>query len=343
MNIEYYMKLQNAYKTKNKREKELAKVNKNANKHFDDTFDTQDVLVNGNPMQVMIIKDTDGNVNKKKIKTRHNDVINLGDYIEWNNQIWMINLLDPDDKTWNRGYMYLCTILLRWIDASGKIVERWVYTEDYTKYSMGETGNNNIIVGDYQYGITLPVDDDTKKLKRGNRFVIDFDGNYPPDTYRLSGKKAYLNDNRYFKKGGLMTITLTYDFFDEERDKMVKLENGTDVWICDYKREIFENEQSKPDLPTDEPIEFISIVGNENLKIRFKRTYQISSNSSNININEYHWNVVSNFKVYQEITNDNKIILYVKDEEFISSSFLLQLTKNEKVIAEKNITVIEAF
>lgn len=343
MNIEYYMKLQNAYKTKNKREKELAKVNKNANKHFDDTFDTQDVLVNGNPMQVMIIKDTDGNVNKKKIKTRHNDVINLGDYIEWNNQIWMINLLDPDDKTWNRGYMYLCTILLRWIDASGKIVERWVYTEDYTKYSMGETGNNNIIVGDYQYGITLPVDDDTKKLKRGNRFVIDFDGNYPPDTYRLSGKKAYLNDNRYFKKGGLMTITLTYDFFDEERDKMVKLENGTDIWICDYKREIFENEQSKPDLPTDEPIEFISIVGNENLKIRFKRTYQISSNSSNININEYHWNVVSNFKVYQEITNDNKIILYVKDEEFISSSFLLQLTKNEKVIAEKNITVIEAF
>lgn len=207
MNIEYYMKLQNAYTTKNRREKELIKVNRNANRHFEDTFDTQDVLVNGNPMQVMIIKDTDGNVNKKKIKTRHNDVIKLGDYIEWNNQIWMVNLLDPDDKTWNRGYMYLCTILLRWIDISGKIVERWVYTEDYTKYSMGETGNNNIVVGDYQYGITLPVDDDTKYLKRGDRFVIDFEGNYPPDTYRLSGKKAYLNDNRYFEKGGLMTIT----------------------------------------------------------------------------------------------------------------------------------------
>lgn len=343
MNIEYYMKLQNAYKTKNNREKELAKVNKNADKHFDDTFDTQDVLVNGNPMQVMIIKDTDGNVNKKKIKTRHNDIIKLGDYVEWNDQIWMVSLLDPDDKTWNRGYMYLCTILLRWIDISGEIIERWVCAEDYTKYSMGETGNNNIVVGDYQYGITLPVDDDTKKLKRGNRFVIDFDDNYPPDTYRLSGKKAYLNDNRYFEKGGLMTITLTYDFFDEERDKLVKLENGTDVWICDYKRDLSDGEQSKPDLPTDTPIELISIVGNEDLKIRFKRTYQISSNSSNINFNEYHWKVVSNFKVYQEITNDNKIILYVRDEEFISSSFLLQLTKNEEVIAEKTITVIEAF
>lgn len=339
MNIEYYMKLQNAYKTKNKREKELAKVNKNANKHFDDTFDTQDVLVNGNPMQVMIIKDTDGNVNKKKIKTRHNDVINLGDYIEWNNQIWMINLLDPDDKTWNRGYMYLCTILLRWIDASGKIVERWVYTEDYTKYSMGETGNNNIIVGDYQYGITLPVDDDTKKLKRGNRFVIDFDGNYPPDTYRLSGKKAYLNDNRYFKKGGLMTITLTYDFFDEERDKMIKLENGTDVWICDYK-DISNTGESEQDK---HPV--ISIIGNKNLKLGFKRSYYAAPSDTNetFDPSQYKWNIISNFKVHQELTNDNKIMLCVDDEDYISSSFLLQLIKDEIVITEMEITIVEAF
>ena len=70
LNIEYYMKLQNAYSTKNKREKELVKVNRNANKLFDDTFDTQDVLVNEIPMQLMIIKDTDGNTYKKKIKSR---------------------------------------------------------------------------------------------------------------------------------------------------------------------------------------------------------------------------------------------------------------------------------
>ena len=67
MDIEYFMKLQNANKTKNKREKELVKVNKQMSKHFDDTFDTEDVLLNGKPFQLMIIKDTDGK-SKKKIE-----------------------------------------------------------------------------------------------------------------------------------------------------------------------------------------------------------------------------------------------------------------------------------
>ena len=98
MDIEYYMKLQNAYGTKNKREKNLAKINKHADRHFEDTFDTQDVLVNNEPMQLMIVRDTDNNTYKKKIKSRHNDIIRLGDYIEWNNQIWIITLLDTDDK-----------------------------------------------------------------------------------------------------------------------------------------------------------------------------------------------------------------------------------------------------
>lgn len=46
----------------------------------------------------MIIKDTDGNTFKKKIKSRHGEKFNLGDYVIWNNQYWLITLLDPDEK-----------------------------------------------------------------------------------------------------------------------------------------------------------------------------------------------------------------------------------------------------
>ena len=119
------MKIQNAYGTKNKREKELAKVNRVMSKHFEDTFDTEDVLLDGEPFKLMIVKDTDGNVFKKKIKSRHEDKFNLGDYVIWNNQFWLITLLDPDEKTWNRGYMYLCTVPLRWQNTDGQIIERW--------------------------------------------------------------------------------------------------------------------------------------------------------------------------------------------------------------------------
>lgn len=335
MDIKYYMKLQNAYKTNNNREKNLAKINRKADKHFEDTFDTHDVFVNNKPMQLMIIKDTDGNVHKKKIKSRHDNELHVGDYVKWNDQIWLITLLDPDNKTWNRGYMYLCTLLLRWQDSFGDIVERFAYTEDYTKYSMGEYGNNYVTVGDYQYGVTLPVDEKTKKLTRSNRFVIDYEGNYPPDTYRLTGKKTFLNDDNYFKKGGVLTCTLSYNFFNKEKDKLVTLGNGTQVWICDYHSPT--DEENTPELPSSQSI---SIIGNENLKIGFERTYTASF--ENGIVSEFSWNVESDFEVKTKI-DGNKIKLSIDDEDLISSSFLLQVIINNQVAAEKNITIVEGY
>ncbi len=342
MNINYYMKLQNAYKTTNNREKNLAKVNRAADKHFDDTFDTHDVLVNDKPMQLMIIKDTDGNVNKKKIKSRHSDKFNIGDYVIWNGQTWLVTLVDTDDKTWNRGYMYLCTLLLRWQDSDGSIIERWVYSEDYTKYSMGETGNNNITIGDYQYGLTIPVDEYTKKLKRGNRFVIDFEGNYPPDTYRLSGKKAYLNDDSYFNRGRVMTITLSYDFFNKEKDKLLELENEKKVWICDYHSPT--DIPVQPENPDSPQVVSATISGTANLRIGFYRTYSVSfsDNFGNTINPDFTWNIVSDFPIKSEVV-DKKIKLLVEDEDYISSSFLLQAIIEDTVVEEIEITVVEGF
>ena len=340
LDIEYYMKLQNAYSTKNKREKELVKVNRNANKHFDDTFDTQDVLVNEIPMQLMIIKDTDGNTYKKKIKSRHKDIIKLGDYVKWNNQIWMITLLDSDDKAWNRGYMYLCEILLRLQDGNGNIIERWGYSEDYTKYSMGESGNSTITIGDYQYGITLPVDEYTKKLTRENRFVVDFEGNYPPDTYRLTGKKGFISDYRYFDKGGVFTITLSYEQFNKVTDKLVKLENNTEVWICDYKTPSTSTlPPSKPDNPTTSVI----ITGGDTLRYGRSKTWTVTFTDSigaEITPLNFTWNVKSDFKITQNIT-DNKIQLKCTDDKAIDCTFTLQVLDNESnILSEITITIV---
>lgn len=234
MDIRYYMKLQNAHGTVNKREKELVKVNRNMTKHFEDTFGTEDVSINGKPSKLMIIKDTDGNTFKKKIKAPKNFKFKLGDYVEWDGQHWLITLVDSDERTWNRGYMYLCTILLRWQNANGEIVERWGYSEDFTKYSTGETGNNVMTLGENQYGITLPVDDETKVMKRGRRFPVDLEDVEPPDIYELTNRKILLNDNHSFDRGGTLIWTLSFTEFNSETDKKVKLENGETVWICDY-------------------------------------------------------------------------------------------------------------
>lgn len=318
----------------------MVKVNRNANKHFDDTFDTQDVLVNEIPMQIMIIKDTDGNTYKKKIKSRHKDIIKLGDYVKWNNQIWMITLLDSDDKAWNRGYMYLCEILLRWQDDNGNIIERWGYSEDYTKYSMGESGNSTITVGDYQYGITLPVDEYTKKLNRENRFVVDFEGNYPPDTYRLTGKKGFISDYRYFDKGGVFTITLSYEQFNKVTDKLVKLENNTEVWICDYKTP---STSTLPPSEPDNPTTSVIITGGDTLRYGRSKTWTVTftdSTGAEITPLNFTWNVKSDFKITQNIT-DNKIQLKCIDDTAIDCTFILQVLDNESnILSETTITIV---
>lgn len=248
----------------------------------------------------------------------------------------MIILLDSDDKAWNRGYMYLCEILLRWQDDNGNIIERWGYSEDYTKYSMGESGNSTITVGDYQYGITLPVDEYTKKLTRKNRFVVDFEGNYPPDTYRLTGKKGFISDYRYFDKGGVFTITLSYEQFNKVTDKLVKLENNTEVWICDYKSP---TTSTLPPLEPDNPSTSVTITGGDTLRYGRAKTWTVTFSDSE-NQPSFTWNVKSEFKITQNITG-NKIQLKCTDDKAIDCTFILQVLDNESnILSETTITIV---
>ena len=344
MDINYFKKIQNAYGTKSRREKELVKINHEMSKHFEDTFDTEEVLLNDIPTQLMIIKDTDGNTFKKKIKSVHGNKFNLGDYVKWNNQMWLITLVDVDEKTWNRGYMYLCTVPLRWQNSEGKIIERYVYAEDFTKYSNGVTGNNTITIGDNQYGLTLPVDEETKKLKRDMRFPMDFDDSEQPDIYKLTNRKVKLSDNQYFGRGGTMVVTMSFDAFNTNEDKKVVMENGQEVWICNY------NNSSSPLPPIPQPPNETTdlrcvISGNSNLKNGYKRSYIVKftdNNGNNIDWQKinFKWNVVNNLG-FNVNSFDDKIEIFLDNEDLIGSSFSLQIIAEEKVLDKFEITIIE--
>lgn len=342
MDINYFMKVQNAYGTKNRREKELAKVNGQMVKHFEDTYDTEDVLLNGEPFKLMIIKDTDGNTFKKKIKSPHGQKFNLGDYVQWNDQVWLITLLDPDDKTWHRGYMYLCTVPLRWQNSEGKIVERFGYSEDFTRYSKGSVGNSVITIGDNQYGLTLPIDSETKKLKRDMRFPIDFEDAETPDVYDLTNRKVNLNNNGYFGRGGTMILTMSLGAFSSDTDKLITLPNGNKAWICDYKS------LTTPLPPQNETtILSANISGRKELKVGFSRTYTATLSDKDGNALEwddtlYGWNVASDFDIEQTVTG-NKIKLAVEDDSLIGESFILSVIKldDNAVVGEIEITVMD--
>lgn len=347
MDISYFQKINNTYNAKNKQEVDLYLLNQHVDNHFADSIDYHVVSRNGEPFELLIIKDTDGNTFKKKIKSKHSTPFNLGDYIEWNGQFWIVTLLDTDDKAYHSGYMYLCTVPLRWQNSEGKIIERYAYSEDFTKYSSGTTGNNTITIGDNQYGLTLPIDSETKKLKRDMRFPIDFDDAEKPDIYKLTNRKVNLNNNEYFGRGGTMLLTMSYDSFNADKDKLITLEDGTQVWLCDYI-DISTPLPPQPENPDKTADLSATISGNKNLRLGFSRTYTVnfineSGNEVDWNDVDFSWNVVSDFDLNQTIT-DNKIKLNVSsDDSLIGESFLLQILVDDVVLAEITVTIVEVF
>lgn len=347
MNLDYFRMINNTYKSKSKQETDLYLLNRHVDECFADTIDYHVVKRNGEPFELLIIKDTDGNTFKKKIKSKNSDPFNLGDYIEWNNQIWLVTLLDTDDKTYHSGYMYLCTVPLRWQNSDGKIVERFGYSEDFTKYSKGSIGNSTVTIGDNQYGLTLPIDSETKKLKRDMRFPIDFEDAEVPDVYDLTNRKVSLNNNGYFGRGGTMILTMSLGAFNPDTDKYITLPNDQKVWICDYiPVSTLPSTPLPPSSTSDETTISSGIIsGNKNLKIGFSRTYTATLSDADGNEVDwdgslYGWNVVSDFAVEQNI-DENKIKLFVDDDSLIGESFLLQVVKldDNTVVSEVKITV----
>lgn len=234
MDISYYMKIQNAYETSSRKERELAKINREVKRHFRDTCDHENVLRNGEEYELIIVEDTENNTYRKKIKSLNGDYFNMGDTITWNNQKWIVNALDPDDKTWNSGYMVLCTLLLSWQNAHGEIVQRWCYDENFTKYSSGVTGNKTLQTGEFQFGIQAPLDSETKLLSRDKRFIIDVKEVDAPDAYDLTGRDVTTGNYEYFDRGGIINLTLSYGSFNVSKDKLIELDSGEKVWIADY-------------------------------------------------------------------------------------------------------------
>lgn len=343
MDISYFQKINDIYKSCSKQETDLYLLNRQVDNTFADTIDYHKVLKNGKPFELLIIKDTDGNTYKKKIKSKHDDYYKLGDYIFWDGQTWIVYSLDSDDKAYHSGYMYLCTTTLRWLNERGKLVERPCYTEDFTKYSSGVDGNENFMVGDNQYGLILPVDEETKKLRRDRRFVIDLEDAEIPDVYKLTNKKTNLSNNLSFGRGALMTLTASYDSYNKDTDRLYEKPDGTKVWVCDY---FSPTQPSVTPIPLENYKVSVSISGGTTLRVSRNKTWSVKfydDSEKEIQDVQFKWNIKSDFEL-TKTENENKIQLRIDNENCIGSSFLLQvLSLKDEVLAETNITIVEGF
>ena len=142
--------------------------------------------INGIPMGLTVLDSDDYNL--KTIITMPGEVIPEHGYMEWANYHWLISRRDASAELYHQADVRRCNHLLKWISDSGEIIERWCIVEDGTKYLTGEYTDNKFIVtrGDTRVSLILPRDEDTVKLNRRNRFLIDDAGSTVVLAYELT-------------------------------------------------------------------------------------------------------------------------------------------------------------
>lgn len=89
------------------------------------------LLVNGKEQNMAVI--SSDNLDTKTICAMPNEDFPHGGLVYWMDNYWLITGKDVDTEVYARGTMRQCNHLLKWVDDSGEIMERWCIVEDGTK------------------------------------------------------------------------------------------------------------------------------------------------------------------------------------------------------------------
>lgn len=276
-----------------------------------------------------IVQDNTSNTQLKSIERTiltHIGTLKAGMYVFFENRYWLISGYPGNNKIYEKATMILCQYKLRWQLDNGRIIERWANFTSASKYDVGESGNTTIVLSSNNFTVWVSEDDDSFTLD-GKRVFIDRSKENPKKVFKItrSDDVLYIYGEEH---GGILS------FIADKTELNLETDNQ-ELRICDY------HSPTDFNVPENSPSDFnVSIIGNKDLKIGFERTYTVSFD--NESIQEFSWNIVSNFKVQKNI-DGNKIKLLVDDEDYISSSFLLQVIINNKVATEKKITIVEGF
>lgn len=346
MSLDSY-KLTREYSYSNPRKEMFREKKQQVHSLYDFAMDREDdTFLNGNPFikspRIFDRKFVDNVHHKITVETiLDEDFIECGDYLEYDGMVWLCLNSYSFHKLYCRATFMSCDWKIYWINANGELKSQYVIDQNSTQYNSGESGNSTMTLGAAQHMLKMQCNDDTILIDSPQKFAIDKNIK-KPTCYKVTQ-----NDNTSYNYGkGLCCITVSETQLNQETDKLITLEDGTQVWVCDYI-ETSTPTPPQPSNPNETADLSADILGNTSLKVGFSRTYTAvlkDKNGNDVQWDDtlYGWNVVSDFDVRKTIS-ENKISLIVEDEDYIDSSFILSVIKldDNSVIAEIEITVVE--
>lgn len=143
------------------------------NRKIRDSLSFHPVTIDGAEREAVVINSD--NLNEKTIISMPGEEILGGSIVDWADNHWIVTEVDPNQELYTKAIMLQCNHILKWINRRGDIVRRWCVIDDGTKYIVGQTSpaQNGVVLGDTRVAAILPRDDETVKLDRSYRFLID--------------------------------------------------------------------------------------------------------------------------------------------------------------------------
>jgi len=313
-----------------KRDRDITCLKNNINKNIADSPSCKDVKINGIEKKIDFIKTKKDII---EINSLPNEVFYRGDYVEYNQKIFLIIFSDADDEIYTSGKMQECNYLLRWQNSQGDIIERYIITSNASTYNNGESENKTLTIGTDQLMLFIPCDDETIKLRRGKRFFID-NNTENPMSYELTRPDT----TTYFRNGhGYICCIVTECQVNTTTDR-------PDLMICDYFT-------PSPTPPTSTPVTTYSKITYKSLpEIKlggnaksFTVTFYDENNNILTNLTP-KWQIKSDFDgvILMSTSNPNVVSLKVSGaNSLIGKTFVLEVCDtNDENVSEITITIV---
>lgn len=323
------------------RERIVNRLKTNLNNKLQDNPSYKTVKLNGEETNLII--NTSTKPYYKEFQSLPDQKILAGDYVEWADSMWLVLNADSDDEVYTDGNLRQCQHCIYWQKSDGTIVSRYAYTENASAYNNGEAGNHTITLQSNQFMVYLPYDEETAELDNGKRVHMSR-SNSKCKPYELTRP----DDVTYgFGKKGVLNIIFTQTQYNQENDKLITLEDGTQAWICDYIDSSSTPQPSEPSTPDETADLWNMKIDCSNLEIKptgypktLTATLYNTKTGETIPDIVYEWNVQSSISEFISYTVVDNVLKISLSKEYEDCGDEIAITCSSKYTGQQETVVI---
>ena len=260
--------------------------------------------------------------------------VKAGMYIFFDGCYWIIDGYPSNNKSYEKATMKLCQYKLKWQNANGDIIERWINASSGSKYDIGESETKTITLASDNLILLIPDDEETINLD-GKRVFID-KRPVPKKVYKITRSDDILFD--YGVHGGILS-------FITDRKELNETADNQELGICDYI-----SPSTPPENDDETTILSGTITGTitpkKDLKLGYHRTYTANLVDEDGNAvewsDEFSWNIYPDLNVTLNLSG-NKANILAQDETLIGEFIRVEVRYRGVLVCGRDIEISETF